>query len=135
MNRVYVVAFLIVLVFSSCNKLKDVHLNTNPYDKDYNGPKVAMINHIEQALIQPSDHYVKVITFSSTVFYSFVVVYRNGVEIGTHYRTAYHNGILFQENFEDHGLVAGQTYTYQIKLKYESGYTSLSDGCSVTIAN
>jgi hypothetical protein len=135
MKRIYFAALLVVLGFSGCNKLKDVNLDTNPYDKDYNGPKVAMINHIEQGIIQPSDHYVKVVAFSSTVFYSYVVLYRNGLVIGTYYRKAYNTGPLYEETFEDHGLVVGQTYTYQIQLKYESGYTSLSDGCSVTIAN
>ncbi len=123
---------LLVFTFSGCSKLKDTKLNDNPYDKDYTGTKVVNITGASTIIIDASNHFNQINVATSTTYYQNLLVYRNGAYLKRVPRASYFYGSHQQESILDSTSVIGTTYSYQVKLNFEVGYTSLSDGFDCT---
>ena len=120
-----IVASSVLLLLSSCyTRLDDVKLNDNPYDKEYDGPKVVLIDSI-------SYHYIGGIGYdyiyisSKIEMYDEFSIYKNGTFINTFARgtlSTPHRELIIESP-----VVSGQTNSYQAQLKYLGQKTSLSD--------
>jgi hypothetical protein len=132
MKKIITISFITLFLFSGCNKLKDKTLNTNPYDKEYAGDKVVRISDISSYIDNTNHHRIKIIVTSLTQFYQAYSLYINGTYIGNFLRADFGSGrTSFNETLTGPGNV-GETNTYQVKLTYDSGSTTLSDAVNYT---
>lgn len=124
MKRYLYISSLLILMSSCYTRLDDVKLNDNPYDSEYDGPKVVVIDSIVFKYIA-SVGYNYVYISGKIDMYDEFSFYKNGVLINTYTR-----GTLSTPGRElviDAPVVFGQTNTFQAQLKYLGKGTSLSD--------
>ena len=130
------ILFLLVIIITSsaCNKLKDVQINNNPYDKNYEGPQVVSILSITHThLTNPVIDYNTISVKPTIARYESVSLYRDGVIIGGGPKTSFppnESGLL--EVYTDYAAVSGITYNYQVQLHYETSSTLLSQPLNYT---
>jgi len=125
----------VLFLFSGCdNRLTDVELNSNPYDQEYAGPKVVMIDHgrtIIETVFTTAHPKNEIYVRPATQLYHKVNLYRNGVLIKTSPRQSYGAENLV-EMIRDESPVAGVSYSYEAALVSETSVTAKSEPFSYT---
>lgn len=112
-----IILFALLLFITSCKKLDNISFNDNPYDKDYNGPRVVKIDNITTEFgvgVKNKIFYTK--SFDN---YDGIRLYRNGFPLTTQY-----NSIMHSVDIPDNAPTSGVTYTYEVRLFLGSGEAS-----------
>lgn len=125
-----IVLFLSVSMIFSCKSgLDDISMNDNPYDKDYEGPKVVSIDSVVPKMIGLTKY--NYVYLSPTIqLYDKVNLYVDGVKIKTQNRVSF--GAGDQELITHFPVFSGNTFTYQVQLGQNDGVTDLSDPVNFT---
>ena len=142
MKQIFTYYFLLILLFSSCDKKLDVTLDYNPFDPDYSGPDIIFIDSI-------IPKYLFYINLSGdTVFYNrFANIYvsktyecidsvctctiiKDGAIL------AYPAYFIGNKSTRSIPIIYKGTYIFEVALNDGGGYLSkLSQKASVTFAH
>ncbi|OFY82383.1 MAG: hypothetical protein A3F72_15935 [Bacteroidetes bacterium RIFCSPLOWO2_12_FULL_35_15] len=112
-----IIVLTLLLLVTSCKKLDNISFNDNPYDKDYDGPRVVKIDTITTEFgvgVKNKIYYTK--SFDNN---DGIRLYRNGFLLTTQY-----NSVIHSVDIPDSSPTSGVTYTYEVRLFLGSGETS-----------
>jgi hypothetical protein len=130
MKKIIYCLFCLCVLAGCKSKLDEVSFSDNPYDSDYSGEEVVILDSVSRVRVTTTVYVNRVTITSKIQMYQKVVLYRNGVVIKTENRSGYTGEFI--EQVDDYTAIPGSTYTYTAALKHEEAFTRKSNSVTFT---
>jgi hypothetical protein len=128
-TRKILMPLLLCSLVSCRSELDDIEMNDNPYDQEYQGPKVIRIDSVVHKIIGLTK-YNYVYMSATTQLYDKVHLYADGVKIKTINRTSFTAAPT--ELITHFPVTSGSAFVYEGQLGQNAGVTAKSEAVSFT---